>query len=347
MKRIPTLDGWRGLAILLVLVSHTGIAISQVIHVPHVASLGQQGVAVFFVLSGFLITSRLLAEHRAHGSISLKSFYIRRFFRLMPCAWTYLAFVSILALSAGASIAPVCLPACLLFFRNFVNPSGTYPATAHFWTLSMEEQFYLVWPSLLILAGAKRAKWIAITGAACIAALRFHDWTTLSRLPLNATFGTEYRADALLLGCTAALLLPEMRPYLRRCMGPPILAFLVYCGAVYGHLIPLHESVAIAVLLTITSEYPRTRLGRFLDWKPLTFVGKLSYSLYVWQQIFFLFVHTERSFFIALPIVPSVAFISYYLIEAPFIRYGKRLARAATVERRLQELERETVTGEV
>ncbi len=325
MKRIPTLDGWRGVAILLVLLSHAGIALRRVFYLPHANGIGQHGVTIFFVLSGFLITSRLLAEGEKHGSISLQKFYIRRFFRLMPCAWAYLALVSVSVAASGHAIAAVYLLPSLFFFRNFVNPSGTHPITGHFWSLSIEEQFYMVWPSLLILAGRKRAAWVAIAGAICIAAYRFHYWGRLSRLPLQATFGTEFRADALLMGCAAALLLTALRPFLRAWMTLPLLALLVSCGIEYRHLIPLHESAAIALLLVVTSENPHTSFGRALDWKPLAYVGKLSYSIYVWQQYFLLTVHSVLAFAVSLVVLPMVAFTSYTLIEEPFVRRGKWL----------------------
>jgi len=92
MKRIPTLDGWRGIAVLLVLADHVRFALHAEAS-PGVAT-GQHGVTIFFVLSGFLITSKLMEEKNATGSIDLRSFYVRRFFRLMPAAWAFLLFAA-------------------------------------------------------------------------------------------------------------------------------------------------------------------------------------------------------------------------------------------------------------
>jgi peptidoglycan/LPS O-acetylase OafA/YrhL len=345
MKRIPTLDGWRGVAILLVLACHAAVALRGVVYWPHAQRAGEHGVTIFFVLSGFLITSRLIAEEEAHGSISLRSFYARRFFRLMPCAWTYLACASILIILSGESVTAIYLLPCLLFFRNYVDISGTHPATGHFWSLSIEEQFYLIWPSLLVLAGRRGAPWIAIAGAVCVAAYRFRRWANLRGLPLQATLGTQYRADALLIGCAAALLLPAMRPYLRGWLCFPLLGFLVICFSSHRGLIPLHESAAIALLLATTSENPSNHLGRVLDWRPLAYIGKLSYSLYVWQQIFLIFVHTERRFLISLMALPAVAFVSYELIERPFVRYGGKYSRRDVDNRWTQQLEGQMPAG--
>src|ERR1700731_4102388 len=131
--RIPTLDGWRGVAILLVLIGH----FMPRTYFSLVRTIGGHGVSVFFVLSGFLITSRLLDEQERNGRINLLRFYLRRIFRLMPCAWTFLLVVWTLGI-----VKPGEIESCLFFFRNYVafGPSGP---TVHFWSLSIEEQFYL------------------------------------------------------------------------------------------------------------------------------------------------------------------------------------------------------------
>jgi peptidoglycan/LPS O-acetylase OafA/YrhL len=326
--RIPTLHGWRGIAILLVILSHAGIALYSTLHIPHPDSVGQHGVTIFFVLSGFLITSRFLQEKNATGSINLGSFYIRRFFRLMPCAWLYL----LVMLVATAHTNPASYTAqeiwgSLLFFRNYLDPNAIHAITGHFWSLSIEEQFYLVWPALLVLGGVKRARWIAVAGASAIALLRLAHWTALSHAPLAGTFGTQYRADSLLVGCAAALFLPNLRPYLRTWMTLPLLAALAMCMFSYGRLIPMRESIVIALLLAVTSELSTQPLSRFLEWKPLAFLGTFSYSLYVWQQVFILGVHKVSSFCISIAILPVVAFCSYELIEKPLIQVGRKLGR--------------------
>ena len=118
MKRIPTLDGWRGVAILLVLVDHARFAL----HLDPSASMstGPHGVTLFFVLSGFLITSLLTQEKQSKGSIDLRRFYVRRFFRLMPAAWAFLWFALVYAiLSPQRLVGFVNIAAALLFVRNY------------------------------------------------------------------------------------------------------------------------------------------------------------------------------------------------------------------------------------
>ena len=159
-SRIPTLDGWRGIAILLVLFDHTMNVFRGYGASPWVQT-GQHGVTLFFVLSGFLITSSLL-----NGPIDLRSFYIRRIFRLMPVAWAYLGLLLLLNLRVHV-VSKSAVLASLFFYRNF--EAATFgSATWHFWSLSLEEQFYLVWPIVLLLAGARRSRWIAVARNQCM-----------------------------------------------------------------------------------------------------------------------------------------------------------------------------------
>jgi peptidoglycan/LPS O-acetylase OafA/YrhL len=320
--RIPSLDGWRGIAILLVLVDHARIAL-RIDTKPGIYT-GQHGVALFFVLSGFLITNRLLAEIEGTGTLSLLDFYRRRAFRLLPCAWAYL--VAILLLTVKSNPKPYTdaeLVSSLLFFRNFLDPMGTHPLTGHFWSLSIEEQFYLVWPFVLMTFRVTSARWIAAIGAVAVAGYRYMHWSSLSQLPLQSTFGTQLHADALLVGCASALFLPNLRPYLKTWMALPSAVGLLWCMGRYPGLIPLHESVLMALLILTTSFSPLT--ARLLSLKPLVFLGAVSYSLYVWQQVFMQLIRSSPELFS----VYSIAFVvtalaSYFLIEKPFISLGRR-----------------------
>jgi hypothetical protein len=221
VKRIPTLDGWRGIAILLVLIDHARFALH--LERAGTTSTGQHGVAMFFVLSGFLITGGLMREKETTGSIDLRAFYSRRFFRLMPCALGYLWFCLIISLMSPARTLGIVTTLSAVFLcRNYAATFlPEFPLNGHFWSLSIEEQFYLVWPLLLILTGLRRAPWIAIAGTLAFASYRFAHWSSLARLPLGKTFGTEFHADALLIGCTMALFLPTARRYLRSWMALP------------------------------------------------------------------------------------------------------------------------------
>ena len=329
MNRIPTLDGWRGIAILLVVLDHTQTSLLNRYVWPF-AQTGGHGVTIFFVLSGFLITSKLV-----ESPIDLKRFYIRRFFRLMPAAWTYLAGVLLLGLVTGVHLDSVAgFSSCIFFYRNFEG-LGAGALTGHFWSLSLEEQFYLVWPCLLLLAGARRCRWIAIAGAVGCAVYRWFFWARYDRIILSGQ--TQVRADALLVGCLLAMLLADPRLRIRAQQGSkflavPALAALLFSIAQYHWIFPLYESVAIAVLIAATTLHPASFFSRRLSFAPLAWLGTVSYSLYIWQQLFMAF-HNPWAMCVFLPLA---ALVSYYLIERPATQWGHRLA--SSHDRKMQRV---------
>jgi peptidoglycan/LPS O-acetylase OafA/YrhL len=341
-ERIPTLDGWRGIAILLVLFDHIEHAAQG--HYAHPwMQTGEHGVTIFFVLSGYLITARLL-----DGPIDLQRFFIRRFFRLMPVAWTYLAVL--LLLSCLVHIPFTSIPeveACVFFYRNFAEPPGL-AAAGHFWSLSLEEQFYLVWPCVLLLAGAKKCRWIAAAGAIVCASARWMYW---------ARYGQDYsstqshlRADSLLIGCLMALLLqsPRIRSAATRwsrLWALPAAAFLLFCMARFHVMAPLSESIAIAALIAAASLNYDSIFARPLSNRFLTQLGVISYSIYVWQEIFMFHWGNPGAAVLLCACLPLVVIASYTYIERPFTRIGHELTsgtREKQILRIPQPLEAQT-----
>lgn len=321
--RIPSLDGWRGAAIALVLFDHTQAAVFGRYWKPWMQT-GQHGVTIFFVLSGFLITSKLL-----EGPIDLKRFYVRRFFRLMPVAWAYLAALLIYgAVSSVHALSWRELLSCLFFYRNYLGQESNIFA-GHFWSLSMEEQFYLFWPCLLALAGLRRAQWIACVCTIACAAYRFTHWAHYDRVWLS--FQTQVRADAILSGCLLAMLCSDSR---YRAIAArwsafwtaPSLAVLIFSIAHFHWLPPLYECIAIALLIAGSVLRPHSIFARPLSASAIVWLGTISYSVYVWQQYFFI----HRNFALTMPLMclmPAFALASYYLIERPATRYGQRISR--------------------
>jgi peptidoglycan/LPS O-acetylase OafA/YrhL len=315
MNRIPALDGWRGVAIALVLFDHLQDSLMYR-HFGTATQTGYHGVVLFFVLSGFLITSKLL-----EGPINFKRFYLRRFFRLMPAAWTYLAFLVLIGVMTGKHFTSRAeILACVFFYRNLVGKMGF---AGHFWSLSIEEQFYLVWPLILFLAGALRARWIALFGAIGCVIFRFVAWPRYgAQFPTGPTF---LHSEWLLMGCFAALLIhdPKIREILARISRPwplPALCIFVFCMASQDD--PIAEGFALAALLISTTLHPDLACARAVSFKPLAWLGTVSYSLYLWQG-FFLAQHQIW----ALCVMPVFALGSYYLIERPCTRFGHRVTR--------------------
>ena len=315
-RHIPALDAWRGIAILMVLFDHIQYA-ALGNYIRPWTQTGRHGVTLFFVLSGFLITTNLITERN-----NLKEFYLRRCFRLMPTAWLFLGTLLLTHLTSWTEIR-----GCLLFYRNFQNITSI---AGHFWSLSIEEQFYLVWPSVLLLFGVRRCRWIAGLAAAGIAVFRLHFWQHYEQLFLLDH--TEVRADALLIGCLLAALLSdlsirEQAAPLLRWLAPPAFIGLLVAVWKYHLLQPLWECVSIAILLAATSLDPPSIIRQILEWKPLVWLGGVSYSIYVWQEPFMHFHPRPMALAISAGVaMPVFALSCHYFVEMPLRQIGRKLA---------------------
>jgi peptidoglycan/LPS O-acetylase OafA/YrhL len=319
-ERIPALDGWRGVAIVLVMIDHLQSGLLGHYWRPWLQS-GQHGVTLFFVLSGYLITGNLLSRQQ-----SLKSFYMRRLFRLMPVAWAYILFLLIVHHAFPAqTLSFKEVLACVFFYRNYLAKEGIL--TGHFWSLSIEEQFYLLWPTVLFLAGPRKAKWSLAGVALAVALFRLTHWDAYDKLWV--AFRTEVRADALCVGCLLALALHStdvsrlIAKWAAR-MAPLAGAVLLVCIFRFAWLPPLTESVAITVLLGATILRPHNVMARILALRPLAWLGTISYSFYVWQQFFFLY--HGRATILLMCTAPVFVLGSYYWIEQPCVRFGRSIS---------------------
>jgi peptidoglycan/LPS O-acetylase OafA/YrhL len=348
---IPTLDGWRAIAILMVLACHARDGMFGPAGIWPIAPLnsllvhGVLGVDVFFGISGFLITSKLLEEYRRNGSISLKEFYGRRFFRILPAAWTYLACMSLWALAGWITLAPEEVKSCLFFWRNYQEGFGWY--TGQFWSLMIEEHYYFLWPAVLALLAPRRARPVAVVCALAIGLWR--NWDAAQRFMGNLLPGsipehrTDTRLDSLLWGCVVAIGFPVLaKIFLRLKFGSflPIvfLALLALSGVakeagIGGVLHSLLRPILIPLMIASTVVLPHGWIGRFLEVPILRFVGKISYSLYLWQQPFLITDTAAGGLKIwqHWPLAPlglvACALLSYYVVEQPLIRFGANLRR--------------------
>jgi len=348
---IPTLDGWRAIAILGVMASHAGHSYSEAhgreSFFDRIAS-GTHGVNLFFAISGLLITSRLLEEWDSSGSISLKRFYIRRAFRILPPALLYLSCVALLGALGFLPVAREEFVAATLFFRNYLpvilgaNGAGFF--TSHYWSLGVEEHFYLFWPALLLFAGRRRALPVAIIIAIAIAVWRHAEaWREI--MLYNAIQPTYFarsdtRIDSIMWGVVAALALarPEVRALAERYLSTIVyLALVAMYGAIvyrYGTRPTFWEASIVPVLIAGTVLRPRSVLARVLENPVMRWIGRLSYSLYLWEFFFVYYrgVPTTLGVWQTFPVNLIAAVVcaaaSYYLVERPLIRIGHRLAPA-------------------
>jgi peptidoglycan/LPS O-acetylase OafA/YrhL len=355
MKRIRTLDGWRGIAILLVIAEHAGWERFE----HHLwTGLGSLGVDIFFVLSGFIITTRLLEEKETTSTISLSSFYLRRAFRILPVVGSYLLVLCLLAIHFNLDLRFSQVIASLFFFRNYqyaAHPDGIY--TAQFWSLSIEEHFYLFWPLLLLRFGKRSGLWIAGIGAFLCGMWRLYDithpdsivgrWLPGAQTGLR-TLRTDARLDGLLLGCALAILLtrPRVRSWISRNFPKEtplfVAAVLVVNEQRVNACAALTDYLLITLMIASTLVVEEGLAHKWLNSRLLVAIGTISYSLYVWQQIFLL--HPKNSnplgMIATLPFNVIGAFLaaalSYRYIEQPAARLARRLAfprrSAATVE---------------
>lgn len=337
---IPTLDGWRAIAVCLVMGAHSvpmmrnggySLAASFFNHAGY-------GVDIFFGLSGFLISTLLLDERERSGTVSLMGFYTRRVFRIIPPILVYLLVLYSAALVLNVGGFEVL--ASLLFVRNYVDGSWY---TGHFWSLSIEEHFYLVMP-LLILCLRPRALMVtclALIGL-CIV-VRWYEFNFM-HLGANPQFRTENRVDALLWGSVIAqaLRIADFKAQFKSLLSPTVLGALVIATVM---LLSLYDSQAfrrtltatvIPIFLVYTVLNPEHGLGRLLETKAMRFIGRLSYSLYVWQMLFLVPASRPlgmlQSFPFAIVMPFFMATLSYRCVEKPFIRMGHRLA-ARTLRR--------------
>jgi peptidoglycan/LPS O-acetylase OafA/YrhL len=333
--RIPTLDGFRAIAILMVIVSHTVDVQSH----PALVHLGHIGVLVFFSLSGYLITDRLLAEYRSTGAVSLRNFYLRRAFRILPPAVTFLGIVAILSQAGLLVCSFPAIRAALLFYTNFADFGDVGWRVGHFWSLSVEEHFYLLWPALLLAVGVRKGWRTALILAVSVCAWRlidnhFHFVARALGSPyLDAdSYRTDLMADVLLWGCCLAFYLRSSKRIALNAIASTSIAVSAAACLVFlsvgdiGHVTPLLHLLPAIILGAVVS-CPTAPIGQLLELAPLKFVGKLSYSLYIWQQLFLGGPGLRLPLMLALAAAFACAYLIYRLVEQPCMQLGREMVQ--------------------
>jgi len=346
-SRIPSLDGLRAVSLCLVLYGHlcgtTGFLPSSAGSI--LGDLGNLGVRVFFVISGFLITTLLVDELDQSGGISLRQFYLRRTIRIFPAFYVYIA-----VLAGAAALGWICLlPGDLLHAVTYTSNYHEHHSwlTGHLWSLSVEEQFYLLWPVVFAFGGAQRAKWVA---AITIFAAPLCRTVMLVGLP-ETQWGIGWWfptiADSMAAGCLLAMWKPRLERD-RRYAGllrsrwfalvpAATLALNMKAG---GRLqVAVIESIlnlAICVTIHRAVLFQQSRSSRILNTRALSSAGAMSYSVYLWQQPFL--DRFASSLFQAFPLNLILAVASgaasFYLVEAPMLRLRTRLMKKRSKEAR-------------
>lgn len=340
---IPILDGWRAVAILLVLLFH-GFNNTDTVGDRYLAPLAQLsgrlgalGVLIFFCISGYLITQKLLSETDTYGSFSVHNFYVKRFFRIIPPLACYLTVIVVLS-AFGLIALQKGDWAALFFFTNYV-PHSWY--TAHFWSLSVEEHFYLFWPFCVLLAGWRRAMWIGVLVIVVVGIWRPYHLSHLAT-PTAQAFAlghTDMRMDYIMLGCVTALAIyfsPAAARGLKLLGSPLALVALTAVLFLTTRHLPFDVRSIQAILLTLmvcgSSNANSPLLLRVLANPVMLFIGRISYSLYIWQEIFLgpsvnAMLHSPLALPFKFILSFGVATASYYLVEKRFISFGRRFLK--------------------
>jgi peptidoglycan/LPS O-acetylase OafA/YrhL len=336
-ERIPSLDGMRAVCILLVVTAHL---INPGTH-PQLSSslghVGNYGVRIFFLISGFLITGLLLKEYDRTGTISLKAFYLRRAIRIFPAFYIYVGVVCLLALFTSIELSGRDVISALTYTMNYQYVRGWY--LNHTWSLSVEEQFYLLWPAVFLLARPLKAMKFAAAALLLAPVIRGVMYLYFNGQDTALSRHFETVSDALASGCLLA-------GYYNRLGREPLYAKFQASGFAIGTSIALLVFSAVSfkihpalyyvvgqsvanigglLLLDYVVRRPQTLSGKILNLAPLAIVGVWSYSIYLWQELFLDF--SKTGFGIPWPMnllcVLVVSALSYYGVEQQFRKLRK------------------------
>lgn len=354
MKRrfldIPSLDGMRAGSILLVFAAHSGFE--------NVIS-GGLGVTVFFVLSGYLITTLLDAEWERTATVSMRDFYLRRTFRILPLVYLVLALVAALTLVGWIGVGDVSVAGTLSQFLHFGNYFAILRPDVHlmdgtgvYWSLAVEEHFYVVLPIVFVLT--RRAGWdgrrqavafawasAAVLAWRCVLVYRF-DVSTVRTYQ-----ATDTRIDALLIGCIAALFDNPARPTdttgnRRRDAWAAAMGFVLILASLAirdpGFRETLRytvQALAVVAIMRFVVRYPSSLLGAVLNVRPVVWLGRLSYAFYLVHHV--ILIEMERRgvgqgarFALALPLSAGIAWALHRLVDSRAFAVRDRLMARRT-----------------
>jgi peptidoglycan/LPS O-acetylase OafA/YrhL len=357
--RVPSLDGLRAISAGMVVVSHL------LSHSPHLAQIsgdaarrwvagpqarmigemvkslfyvGNLGVQIFFVISGFIISTLLIREKSNTGSVNLRRFYFRRFFRIFPPYYFFLLFVGAMVLLDWLPISPLKLFASALYLSNYI-PSGEW-YLGHTWSLSVEEQFYLLWPGLFVLLSLQRLTQVASSVILLVPLVRlaYHNFD------IGSYYQFEAIADALAFGC----LLACRRDWLHTqgwylfLMRAPVIAVLI--GVLYAlELLSVRPSLlpsalyvlfgmsfkflSIALAIDYFVSFAKGKAFAALNAPVLVALGQMSYTIYLWQQLFTTpYVKDEAAYWpVKIALLLIVSWIAYRLVERPMLNWRQQL----------------------
>jgi peptidoglycan/LPS O-acetylase OafA/YrhL len=362
LGRLPSLDGWRAISIFMVLLAHSPLmpGFPKEWEKPFERIFdGNLGVRFFFLISGFLITWLMFKEQRECGAVNLRLFYVRRALRILPVCFVYLLVILLLSFvtpfkqDGGIWLANISFTTNFLLDRNW---HGVPSPSIHLWSLAIEEQFYLIWPPMFCAIGVLQTWrfWIQLVFVSLLIApmarvvsiyeLYSRDWGWLFS---PASFLNYF--DSIAYGCVCAFLMATQQQNLRKLVRDYRGAFFLLCLAAVltPHVLrhyksfkmlviafgPTVQAIGFAGLLIQSVIIPEWGLYRALNWPLACFTGTLSFSIYIWQQLFCsppeTFGLSNNSIWMSFPFgwlfAGAVALLSYYMVERPFMSLRAKL----------------------
>jgi peptidoglycan/LPS O-acetylase OafA/YrhL len=356
-KRYPSLDGLRAISIIIVILSHLvlnkHIPFHFVTDVKWIMPLtmlftdGGFGVNVFFIISGFLITSLLLKEE-SRGKISLKFFFIRRTIRIFPAYYFLLLIYFILYLFNFIEISKTSWISSLTYTKYFFQNYDFI--TDHFWSLSVEEHFYLLYPFIFIL-GIRLRKLILFLVICLVPLVKIYSHYYVTNFLGNELFHQNsifFRVDSIAIGCLAAIYLEKILDFIK----PKflvifrfsifILIFIRFVPKIleklgFGEYFILDvffnstgtvSNILIMAIILYSIFGPQKIWFKFLNTPLIKYIGVLSYSLYLYQQFF-----TAKYEYWVCQFPQNILFIilgamfSYHIIEKPFLKFKHKFTK--------------------
>jgi peptidoglycan/LPS O-acetylase OafA/YrhL len=354
--RDRTVDAWRGLSVLIVILCHVvteryenrfdgtetqaigpplhGLAAIAYRLKPVIYTLstgaGTLAVQLFLVISGYIITTLLVREHQRTGRISLFAFYVRRAFRILPPACLVLGFTFLMSSLGYIAVTPKSFWLASTFLCNVTSECGWF--LGHLWSLAVEEQFYLMWPCMLLLIGFR-----AVPQLAAVLMISFLLMSQLGLLDVG-------RVDnGMCFACIAAGCLyatsPKLRLGIARGASVPLIAAagtLLFCRPLIPTLFRGSQRIqdlltpALICFVMFSCFRYRDRLERLAIVQALSRLGLISYGVYLWQELFLAapakYLHPSILDYTPACLVVSV--LSYFVLEKPLIRVGARLSQA-------------------
>lgn len=358
MNRIKSLDGIRAISIIMVLLGHAKDTMSEGFAHNVIFSLfanSSLGVKIFFVISGFLITKLLLAEREKTGKIDVKDFYLRRIFRIFPVFYLYILVIVILKLTILPNIfnSYSLIGFAVIYIWNykhlFISDGGT-PDNGnwffgHLWSLSMEEQFYLIWPVMFIKIKKETLIKVVAVILLLMPLVRIATYFLMPDSRGQIIMMLHTGGDSILTGCLAALLFESSIRFKELVTKYITKGYLVAIAALFlfilSPVIALYLKGAYSITIGQTLNnlaiifllfwciYVPSKFADVLNSTVLVRIGILSYSLYIWQQLFLTNLNDlwVNKFPQNIFVVAGVACVSYYLIEKPILKLKKRLKK--------------------